>query len=211
MNLEYRIITLPAPLEARAADPEDEESVPGMIGHAAVYGQRALIAGLFVEQVEPGFFKPALRAKQDVRMLYNHNPDLLLARTKSKTLRLADDDIGLAVDADLPDTTSGRDLQVLLKRGDVDQMSFAWTTKEERWDVLPDDDPDYPGMDIRYLRKIDTLYDVSPVTFPAYNTTDAQLRSATELFEQRRAEGSARAANLEIMKLRLDLRGRNVK
>lgn len=206
---EQRLFT--ARLEARD-DGGDGESAPGLVGHAAVFNQRAVIGGMFVEVVEDKFFDVALKDEHDVRMLYNHNPDLLLARTSSGTLRLGKDKIGLTTDADLPDTSVSRDLQVLMSRGDVTQQSFSWTTAEDRWETLPDDDPDLPGGDIRYLVAVKRLYDVSPVTFPAYDQTDAALRDARALYESVHGARKTRATieKVQQRERQLDLMSRRM-
>jgi HK97 family phage prohead protease len=79
----------------------------------------------FIERIAPGAFRKTLTETPDVRLLINHE-GLPLARTKNGTLRLKEDDAGLYMDADLPDTQAARDLYTLVERGDVDQMSFAF-------------------------------------------------------------------------------------
>lgn len=140
-----------------------------------MYGQRAAIGdprrGGFWEQIAPGAFNRALEENQDVRFLVDHNPSLVLARTTSGTLDLSSDKRGLRVDADLADTSVGRDLVVLLERGDVSQMSFGFTVETDEWAMQKD------GSELRTIRDVN-LFDVSAVTFPAYPQTDAALRAA---------------------------------
>ena len=106
----------------------------------------------------------------DIRALWNHDTNLPLGRTKAGTLRLDVDSHGLRVEIDPPDTQAGRDAVESIKRGDVDQMSFAFDVLEDEWDQ------DDQQQLIRTLRKV-KLYEVSPVTFPAYTGTSVSARA----------------------------------
>lgn len=143
-------------------------------GHAALFNSLSGDLGGFVEQISPGAFKRTLRNKADVRFLINHNADLVLARSKSRTLELAEDDEGLAVRAVLPDTSYARDLVVSMERGDIDQMSFGFQKVLDTWDALED------GTPLRTLTEV-KLFDVSVVTYPAYPETDANLLRSQQL------------------------------
>jgi HK97 family phage prohead protease len=113
----------------------------GFRGHAALFERRTWIGPKkwgFWEQVARGAFTKSI-GESDVRFLINHNPDLVLARTSSETLRLAEDSVGLLADADLAPTSYGRDLAISLERGDVSQMSFAFEVVRESWETLGDD------------------------------------------------------------------------
>lgn len=151
---------------------EDAGGPIGFKGHAAIFGIRALIRGWWedwMEEVARGAFRKTIK-EADVRMLINHNPDLILGRNKAETLRLAEDDIGLATDADMAPTSYGKDLAISLERGDITQMSYAFEVVKESWDW--DEDP--PLRTIEEVR----LWDVSAVTYPAFTETDASLRGA---------------------------------
>jgi len=141
-------------------------------GYAALFNSRSLDLGGFVETLAPGAFTAALEKDHDVRALFNHDPNLVLARTKSGTLRLKQDTKGLWIEADLPDTQVGRDLQISMERGDVDQMSFAFDVADggDMWATADD------GLYERVIGQVDNLYDVSPVTYPAYPDTSVALR-----------------------------------
>ena len=152
--------------ELRAS--EDSES-RAVIGHAAVFDVSSDPIGDFVERIAPGAFKDSIKV-DDVRALWNHNPENVLARTKSGTLQLDGDAVGLAFEMDVAETQAGNDLLVSLRRGDVDEMSFGFITLEDEWTKEPDE------MAIRTLKKV-RLMDVSPVTFPAYPDTDVATRS----------------------------------
>lgn len=166
-------------------------------GHAAVYGQRTAIGdpqrGGFYEQISKGAFDRALSEEQDVRFLVDHDPSRVLARTASGTLNLSSDKAGLRVDADIADTSVGRDLRILLERGDVSSMSFGFVVKSDEWKMQSD------GTELRTIHDVD-LFDVSAVTFPAYPQTDAAIRAAgyQNIRKQRHADAEARFAALDV-------------
>jgi len=142
-------------------------------GYAAVFNSPSEPLP-FIERIMPGAFSKTLKSRNNVRMYMNHDSSMLLATTKAKTLRLSEDSKGLFVDASLPDTSVGRDLSVLMKRGDVNSMSFGFSVPTGG-DYFSDD-----GM-TRELRQI-KLFEVSVVTgFPAYTATSASVRSLDAL------------------------------
>lgn len=139
-------------------------------GHASVFNQAADLPG-HLEVIDPAAFKRVLDDKAtDVRALWNHNPDHLLGRQSSGTLRLGTDSDGLEFEVDLPDTTLGRDLQVLAERGDITGASFAFIPDEDEWSTRD-------GRRVRTHTSVGRLLDVSPVTWPAYEGADAALRA----------------------------------
>lgn len=163
-KVERRIYSGSA-LEFRAG--EGDDAVPVLAGYAAMFGELSEDLGGFREVIAPGAFAKALGG--DVRALFNHDGNLILGRTKSKTLRLEEDQRGLRVEILPPDTSAARDLMTSVQRGDVDQMSFGFRTVEDKWEVVD-------GENIRTLIEV-RLFDVSPVTFPAYPQTEIALRS----------------------------------
>ncbi|HET6491340.1 MAG TPA: HK97 family phage prohead protease [Burkholderiales bacterium] len=167
-------------------------------GYAAVFNQEADIAGLFRERIEPGAFRDAI-GRDDVVFLINHD-GLPLARTRSKTLTLSEDDHGLkmdtVLDADDPDVAS---IVGKMKRGDLDKMSFAFRATVEEWD----DSADIP---LRTIKSAD-LFDVSIVTNPAYEGTDIGLRSLEHHLADARRQNNHHAARMRRMKMNLALRG----
>lgn len=171
-------------------------------GHAAVFNQLSEDLGGFREQIAPGAFAEALE-KDDVRALFNHDPNFILGRNVAKTLRLSEDARGLAIEIDPPDTQAARDLLVSMERGDVTQMSFGFSVRPGGQDWAKDDE----GRTIRTLKKL-RLYDVSPVVFPAYPQTDVAVRSLAE-WQQRQgdseAEARATAMEIELGRMRLQL------
>jgi uncharacterized protein len=146
---------------------ELEDDAFTLHGHAAVFDQLSEDLGGWRERVKRGAFKRVVG--DDVRCLVNHEPSLLLARTRNGTLRLKEDPVGLAVEADIAPTSVGKDLRILVERGDMTQMSFAFVVAEASWD-------DEDGELIRTVSRLEALYDVSPVTYPAYPQTDAGVR-----------------------------------
>lgn len=156
--------TMAGSVEARA-----EGEARTLHGYAAVFGQRTDIMGLFDEQIAPGAFRDAI-GRDDVRALFNHDPNYVLGRSSAGTLRLAEDARGLRYDIDPPDTQVGRDVTISIARGDVQGSSFSFEVEEESWDYPKD------GRPVRTIQRA-KLYDVGPVTFPAYEQTTVSARS----------------------------------
>lgn len=138
-------------------------------GHAAVFNKVADL-GWFREMIAAGSFAKTI-GEADVRALFNHDSNLVLGRNKAKTLRLGEDSVGLWYEVDLPDTQTANDLAKSIERGDVSQSSFAFDVIKQELDYSDEDSP---------LRTITEarLYDVSPVTYPAYEDTDVDLKRA---------------------------------
>lgn len=178
------------PLELRDADGKAT-----LRGYASVFNVETVIGSApfgFREQVAPEAFDDALK-NDDVRALFNHNPDILLGRTESGTLRLSVDSKGLRYDVDLPDTAQARDVRTLIQRGDVSGSSFGFTVEADEWDEREVKKGKLP---LRTIRKV-VLYDVSPVTYPAYPQTSVSARSqAQAVVEQVTAATAAEARNM---------------
>jgi Escherichia/Staphylococcus phage prohead protease len=151
------------------------KTMPMLNGHAAVFNSETVIAEgspwAFREVIAPGAFADAI-ASSDVRGLFNHDANYVLGRTRSGTLRLSEDRQGLAYEIDPPDTVVGRDMVTLIQRGDIDGSSFAFT-------VAPDGDAwQHPGggkLPLRTISRVSELFDVSPVTYPAYPTASVAV------------------------------------
>ncbi|KAA0275390.1 MAG: HK97 family phage prohead protease [Acidobacteria bacterium] len=135
-------------------------------GYAAVYGATSGDLGGFREQIAPGAFAGVL-ADSDVRCLLNHDPNVVLGRTKSGTMRLADDERGLRFEVDLPESRS--DLREAVARGDLDGASFRFQVGEEQWDG-----------DLRTVKTVKALHDVTLATYPAYPAASIELRTRPE-------------------------------
>jgi len=188
----FRGITNHAGHEVRSTDDKpamDGENKIG--GYAAIYNSRSQDLGGFVEVLKPGCFDRCLSEGQDVRCLFNHDSNHVLGRTAAGTCRIASDAKGLKYETDLADRQLDRDLRVSMKRGDVTGSSFAFT-------VAPDGDSwsmDASGLCIREINRVQFLYDVSPVTYPAYLATEAGVRA-----EQMRSAAKDNAAAAEKAK-----------
>jgi HK97 family phage prohead protease len=162
-KIERRTFTIKN-VEARQA----EDGTMRLSGYAAVFNEDSVPLP-FLERIAPGAFRKTLTETPDVRLLINHE-GLPLARTKNGTLRLNEDETGLYMDADLPDTQAARDLYTLVERGDVDQMSFAFRVIRQKWSE------DRSRRVLTELSLSDG--DVSVVTYPAYPTTSVEAREA---------------------------------
>jgi HK97 family phage prohead protease len=167
---------------------EQREEVKGktIVGHAAVFNT---IDGpeWFREQIAPGAFSESIE-QDDVRALLNHDPNMLLGRNKAGTLRLKEDDAGLHMEIEVPDTTVGNDLIKSIERGDISQASFAFEAIDANWETVE-------GEEVRTIKKA-KLYDVSPVTFPWYEATDIGLRQAEWQQKQINKERTAQPINI---------------
>lgn len=197
-NRERRTFEIP---ELRIADEGDG---PRVTGYAAVFDQWSENLGGFREKIEPGAFAGAVGG--DVRALWNHNADYVLGRTASGTLRLSEDDHGLAFEVEPPDAQWARDALATMRRGDVNQMSFGFETVRDHWEQGEDGEAKRTLLEVR-------LHDVSPVTFPAYPQTNAQVRARVEELnaaliqedDDANASDDKTQARLDIMRRRLEL------
>lgn len=143
-----------------------------IVGHAAVFGSHARIRGHW-ETLAPSAFDEVLSRDHDVKALFNHDPSKVLGSTRGKTLRLDVDDVGLAFEADLPDTTYAADLRTLIDREDISSCSFGFDPGEDAWSRAPD------GRQLRTHTSVAGLFDVSVVAFPAYTGTEVSLRAVS--------------------------------
>jgi HK97 family phage prohead protease len=142
---------------------------PGtIVGYAAVFDSPSQDLGAFCEVIDRDAFDSVLG--QDIRDLANHDPSMLLGRTAAGTLRLTIDRIGLLAEIALPSSAVGRDIAALIKRGDIDGMSFSFDVGAGTWDQVS-------NPPVRTIKRVAVLYDVGPVTYPAYAETSAAMRS----------------------------------
>lgn len=135
------------------------------------------------ERIMPGAFDRAVREAQDVRGLVNHDANLILGRTAAGTMKLTLDGTGLQYDIEVPGTTAGRDAVESVRRGDVTGSSFSFVPRKSTW---REESADGVTVYIREVEDVD-LYDVGPVTFPAYTGTSAAVRAADTTDETRAA------------------------
>lgn len=158
-------------LEIRASGTLRAASPGRLTGYAARFNSEANL-GDFIEIIRRGAFQKTLAAGNNIRALYHHQGDALLGTTRGGTLRLHEDDHGLAFDLALPDTTHGRDLAVLVDRGDVSGCSFGFRVNAggDRWEDRGD------GTFVRELLDVD-LAEITLTHDPAYQDTSVALRS----------------------------------
>ena len=194
------------PLEIRQAD----DGSVSVVGYVAIYGDRAEIGDLFTEEYGRGCFHDSIERGDDCRMLAEHE-GLPLARTSSGTLTLTEDERGVRVETELrADDPDVKRLIPKLERGDLSQMSAGFLLREANWDHSVD--PPH-----RTIVRAD-LYDVSIVTYPAYEGTEVALRDALQAHKEhlawqlRRGRGDewipAVLANLRFRIRQLDMAAR---
>lgn len=187
INKEFR--TLGQPVEIREAD----DGLIKVSGYAAVFNSETDIGGYYRERIETGAFRDAI-GRDDVVFLINHE-GLPMARTRSGTLKLSEDERGLFMETELdPSDPEVQRIVPKMKRGDLDKMSFAFIPEVQEWD----DSGDIPVRTIRQA----SLFDVSIVTFPAYSDTEIGLRSLEQARSEKR---SASTAIKTRMKMKLAL------
>jgi HK97 family phage prohead protease len=167
---EHEVRCLMAGLELRAA--AAGASGPGtLIGYAAVFNMLSEDLGGFREKILPGAFGDCIK-RCDVRALRNHDPSQLLGRNRAGTLRMREDALGLRVEIDLSDTQVGRDTAEDVRSRNMDGQSFSFRVKPDDVEWIWESDPP-----TRIVRRFEEIYDVGPVTYPAYTDTSAAMRS----------------------------------
>lgn len=163
---------LPGAVQMRAAAEGANGAIP-VQGTPILYDRWAEIYdwwfGSYMERIAPGAATRAI-SEDDVRLLINHDANLVLARSTNGSLRSTEALDGVHMEAEMAPTSYARDLAVSMERGDVSQMSFSFVVENEDWDSRPD------GMWLRTITAI-RLYDYSIVTYPAYEETEASLRA----------------------------------
>lgn len=162
-------------MERRSGDLEIRADLDGdtptIEGYAAVFNSETELWRDSFEQIAPGAFENVLKSRSnDTVALYNHDSNLILGRRSAKTLELSEDKKGLRYKISLPNTSTGNDLKESVKRGDVKGSSFGFTVKAEEW-------REDKGKMHRTITEIGQLFDVGPVTFPAYSDTTVAARS----------------------------------
>lgn len=147
-------------------------ALPRIRGSAAVFNSLSEDLGSFREVIRPGAFKEALRTS-DVRCLFNHAPDHVLGRVP-RTLRLWETDRALEFECDVPDTSIGRDVLALVERKDITGNSFSFVVDKDEWHEAED------GTARRTILKVRELFDIGPVTYPAYPDTVVSARAVSQ-------------------------------
>lgn len=176
-----------------------------VIGYGAVFNSMSNDLGGFREVISKNAFED--RLEDDVRFLVNHD-GLPLARTTNNTLRLSVDEKGLRYEAIMPDTTLSNDLMELMKNGTISQSSFAFIVEDDSWEQKD-------GINIRTINKVSRLFDVSAVTYPAYEeaSSSVALRSLEnwkEKSQETQFKENLKLEQIEAKKEMQDLHKRNL-
>ena len=140
-----------------------------------------------VERIAPTAFDRALSESDDARGLFNHDPNKLLGRVSAKTMRLSVDKRGLKYEIDIPETTTGADVAMMVSRGDLTGSSFSFVPEKVTW-------TEEKKQEVRLIESV-RLFDTGPVTYPAYDSTTTGVRSEGEI-EDIRQERDAWKASL---------------
>jgi HK97 family phage prohead protease len=164
----------------RALNPVENSASPGqLVGYSAKYSSPVKQnlsedLGGFRERLAPGCFYNSLKRGDDVLCLVNHDKNLILGRTKSGSLKLSSDDVGLRMACNLPNTQLGRDIHALVTRGDIQDQSFAFICEDQDFDEDLDPDDRSKRIKVRTVKRA-KLMDVSAVCSPAYAQTSLAL------------------------------------
>lgn len=206
--MDKEIRTVQGGVELRTND-EGQEVITG---HAVVFNQDSQDLGGFIERIDPSAMDTANIS--DVVALFNHDPNIVLGRTPA-TLRLSTDASGLRYEIAPPETTWARDVKESIRRGDVRGSSFAFMVRDggDKWEKPKRKGDPY----IRTITAFDAIFDVSPVTYPAYKQTDTTVakrelgmekdrieREETDLLEREKLRAQAEI-NIKIKKMQLEL------
>lgn len=192
--IEYRSFRK---LELREAKKEGVIGV--LVGYAAVFNSESADFGGWKEVLRAGCFKRSLTEMPDVRALYQHNPAQVLGRRGANTLTVREDDHGLYVEIELIDTQFNKDVLANVRSGNIDAMSFGMVAKKYEWDVNEE-----RGYDLRILTDVD-LFEVSVVTWPAYEETEVAARSLQTFKEQRSSNKTTPFRLLRLRQARLKI------
>jgi HK97 family phage prohead protease len=170
--------------------PHAESNSRTVYGYAMLYDTPTVLWEYedtqYVEVIERGAATEALKSS-DIRALFNHNPNYILARTSSNTLTVREDEKGLYFEFEAPETSTGNDLLVSIQRGDISQASFAFDISERS--ILREQKTEGKEVVTITIKKMKELYDVSPVTYPAYKDTEVSMRSMiTDIQAEPKAE-----------------------
>jgi uncharacterized protein len=157
-------------------------------GYAALFNSRSENLGGFTETIRPGAFRASLKARNDIKLLWNHDSGAVMGSTRAGTLTLTEDERGLKVSATLPDTTYGRDARELVRRGDVTGFSFGFSMPARGGDEWSADGTE------RVLKSV-RLHEVSLVAFPAYPETNgtATVRGLDKIAQRANVDADALA------------------
>jgi HK97 family phage prohead protease len=196
-TMESKIEKRFSKIELRAK--EDGTESRTIRGYAAVFNSDTMIGDYFIERIEAGAFDDVL--KDDVRALFNHDTNLPLSRTGAG-LKIGVDEVGLWYEFDAPETSYGNDLLINVRAGIIKESSFSFSVKSEKWEDKGKDSPS-----VRTIMKFEKLFDVSPVTYPAYADTSVATRSLEQFKKQStNQEYTADLAVMDLQEMEYELR-----
>jgi len=166
-------------------------------GYAAVFDSMSQPLMGFREIIRRGAFRKTIK-DGDIRALWNHDPNYVLGRKSARTLRIEEDEKGLSTRIFPPDATWARDLMTSIERGDVTQMSFGFRVVKDNWLPAGQD-----GLPVRELLSVQ-LFDVSPVTFPAYTQTEVHVRALMDSVLWKMKDGTIAKEERDAIAMALD-------
>lgn len=183
---------------AETRNEDGETTSPKIVGYPAVFNSLSNDLGGFVEKIERGAFAQSLADNDEVHALFNHDDDKVLGRRGAGTLKLWEDDHGLRMELDPPNTTVGNDVVELIKRNDLVSMSFGFYDVDDSWEVRD-------GKNVRTINSA-RLFDVSIVVNPAYSS--ASVGMAHRSLEQFQAEKEVEQTNFDAVgeRIKMNLR-----
>jgi uncharacterized protein len=193
-KIEHRTYTV----DCLNIERRDENESEKIVGHAAVFDVVG-DGGWFREKIAPGAFAKSI-TEDDVRALFNHDPNYVLGRNKAGTLVMREDDKGLWIEVDPPDTQFANDLKISISRGDITQMSFGFQIIKESRQKGEGNEPD-----LFTLQEV-KLWDVSPVTFPFYQQTDVSVHSRNQWAAEQRVKSIPVGMRLKLLQREFNLR-----
>lgn len=194
-EVERRIVECEMRVERR------EDGKVAIVGYPIVFGKQSVDLGGFVEIVKRGATKESITS-DDIRGLRNHNPDMLLGRNKSGTMKLKEDKTGLLMEIEVGESSIAQDTVNMIERGDMDGGSFSFRTIDDQWNVKDE-------VHLRTLLKV-RLFDVGPVVFPAYPDTAIGLRSLEAWKESLNKPDERELARSVLQEHELSLREQHV-
>jgi len=154
-------------IELRATEADGVKTIEG---YAAVFDKLSEKLGFFYEKIDKGAFRNVLNTGANVVLIHNHNTDNLLSSTNSNTLELKEDDKGLHFRATLPKTLRGDEVYELVSSGVLSGMSFGFIAESDTWETVK-------GEDVRTIKEVGNLFEISTTAFPAYPDTSIAKRS----------------------------------
>lgn len=207
-KVDKEIRQLISGLEARNIPGETEEDIGKkmLVGYAAKFNEESVPirdywGDSFVEIIAPGAFANSIRSNV-VKALYNHNSDYVLGSTKSQTLTVFEDNVGLRFELELPNTNIANDLYESVKRGDTDGVSFGFRVVKDgdSWSTIYKDEE---VITVRTIKEVE-LIEISPTAFPAYDATEVDCRSL-ELYREARKKENTKTIEKEKIEIELEL------